>query len=269
FYAVRRGHEPGVYNDWPSAQKQIAGFQKARHKSFQTRYEAEEFVRALSPDVTAGEPAAKKRKGSENATLIELPAGLGPLPPDAEDGFDHTITLDPQTGLPRKKTDAELRSLRAVSREGPASSKVLQIWTDGACRANGTANARAGVGVFFGPNDNRNLAEKLPGERQTNQRAELTAIKRALDICPMNQSCFIWSDSKYAIQCVTVWFQAWERNNWKSSKGKAVDNKDIIEEILSRIRDREKCKAKTQFEWVKGHGGSEENERADKLAVKG
>jgi ribonuclease HI len=52
----------------------------------------------------------------------------------------------------------------------------LSIWTDGACRANGTRRAKAGYGVYFGPKDPRNLSEKLDGPVQTNNRAELTVL---------------------------------------------------------------------------------------------
>lgn len=58
---------------------------------------------------------------------------------------------------------------------------VLWIWTDGACKSNGRgADARAGIGVFFGDGDTRNVARRLQGLPQTNQRAELQAIHEAL-----------------------------------------------------------------------------------------
>src|ERR1700743_1928667 len=58
FYAVRRGHTPGIYTDWPSAQKQIIGFQKPKFKSFTTRAEADSFFRATTPPASeSSEPA--------------------------------------------------------------------------------------------------------------------------------------------------------------------------------------------------------------------
>jgi ribonuclease HI len=257
----------GVYTDWPTAQEQITGWHKPEFKGFSTRHEAEEFVRGPTLD-SNNEPLQKKSKiFDEN---YELPAGYGPLPPGAEDGFDHTLTLDSITGEVRKKTAAELGATKAVPRAGPASTgEYIKIWTDGACRGNGKKGAMAGVGVWFGPNDDRNVSERLIGDRQTNQRAELVAIKRALDMCPLNRNAHIVSDSNYAIKCVTEWFISWEANSWKSSTGKAVENRDIVEEIILRIREREMCKAKTKFEWVKGHSDNFGNNAADGLAVKG
>ena len=66
----------------------------------------------------------------------------------------------------------------------PNSEKNLEpihVYTDGACSNNGKPDAKAGFGVYFGENDNRNLSETFTGP-QTNNRAELLAIIRALTI---------------------------------------------------------------------------------------
>ncbi|KFG63024.1 ribonuclease HI protein [Toxoplasma gondii RUB] len=60
-------------------------------------------------------------------------------------------------------------------------ARILYIYTDGACRSNGRGKeAKAGVGVFFGDGDPRNVSRRLTGQPQTNQRAELQAILDAL-----------------------------------------------------------------------------------------
>jgi len=113
------------------------------------------------------------------------------------------------------------------------------------------------------------VSEPLPGPRQTNQRAELTALKRALDVAPLHRSVRIFSDSAYAIKCVTEWFVAWRRSDWKTSSKKPVENRDIIEEVLARIEERDAVGSRTVFEWLKGHSGEYGNEEADRLAVEG
>jgi ribonuclease HI len=77
------------------------------------------------------------------------------------------------------------------------------------------------------------------------------------------------TDSQYAINCVTVWFQKWRRNNWRTADKKPVENKDLVESILSKIEERNELKVKTLFEWVKGHNSDPGNEAADRLAVNG
>lgn len=102
---------------------------------------------------------------------------------------------------------------------------------------------------------------------QTNQRAELAAILRCLQVVPKDKPVEILSDSRYAIQCVTVWPVGWEENNWKND---TVKNRDLIEKILALITEREGINEdSTQFTWIKGHNGHQGNEAADGLAVRG
>jgi ribonuclease HI len=90
-----------------------------------------------------------------------------------------------------------------------------------------------------------------------------------MDITPIDRDVKIMTDSFYSIQCLTVWCKNWKTNGWKNSAGKPVENKDIIEPILARIRERDLCKAKTNFQWVKGHGTDVGNIGADHLATTG
>jgi ribonuclease HI len=87
----------------------------------------------------------------------------------------------------------------------------------------------------------------------------------------MSSNVLIYSDSNYAIKCVTEWFRNWEARGWVTAGGgkKPVENKDLVEDTLKLIREREQMGGKTRFEWVKGHAGDIGNEGADRLAVKG
>jgi len=114
----------------------------------------------------------------------------------------------------------------------------------------------------------RNISERLRGEPQTNQRAELMAILRTLQVLGDAQSAEIRSDSKYSIQCVTEWYVKWEQNGWRTAKGDVM-NLDIIKPIRERLEAREKRGTKTQFIWVKGHANDPGNIAADILAQSG
>ena len=64
----------------------------------------------------------------------------------------------------------------------PKSTKPpLNIYTDGACSNNGKKNAKAGIGIYFGENDDRNISERISG-KQTNNCAELRAILEVFTI---------------------------------------------------------------------------------------
>lgn len=115
---------------------------------------------------------------------------------------------------------------------------------------------------------NRNISERLAGDVQTNQRAELTAILRALQIVSPTESVLIWSDSQYAINCVKEWYKKWEANGWRTHKGE-VQNKDLVQAVLAEKRKRDAMGAQTMIEWVKGHSTNEGNIGADQLAVRG
>ncbi|KAI9703914.1 MAG: hypothetical protein M1820_005696 [Bogoriella megaspora] len=292
FYAVQNGRVPGVYTDWPSAQQQIIGWTRPKHKAFTTRAEAEAFINdapnagnAVSNVVVPSDsaPPAKKTKkngapkdnggfkavnGAGEDGLVEFEAGTAPLPADAEDGFDSNVILDPASGKVKYKTEEQTNATKWQA-TGPSKGSMLRIYTDGSSLGNGQNGSIAGVGVFFGPDDPRNLSEPLPGPRQTNQRAELTALLRALDLTPRHLDATILSDSSYGINCVTVWHKSWEQKNWQTSAKKPVENRDIIEKVLEKIRLRDEYGSKTVFEWVKGHAKDPGNLAADGLAVLG
>ncbi|KAF2156205.1 ribonuclease H-like protein [Myriangium duriaei CBS 260.36] len=328
FYGVRSGKVPGVYATWEEASAQINGWTKPRYKSFPTKAEAEAFVKGSDSPTANGETGTpdkdadkgtskKKKKVRESAVTSQdenggYAPGEGPLPAGAEDGFDPSIALNPLTGKVEHKNDAQLQATLPQARDG-VDDGMIRIWTDGSSRGNGTKGAVAGVGVYFGPGDKRyvgtnytdqpavltnqsNLAEALAGPRQTNQRAELTAILRALELSPRDRPVTILSDSSYAINCVTTWYQRWRANGWVNSQKKPVENKDLIEKILSYIEERErisniystspvddndetkdnakmrsfkKGRARVHFVWVKGHADEPGNVAADALAVAG
>ena len=54
-----------------------------------------------------------------------------------------------------------------------------------------------------------------------------------------------------------------------TSERKPVENKDLIQSILSKMEERESLNVKTLFEWVRGHNKNPGNEAADRLAVQG
>jgi ribonuclease HI len=103
---------------------------------------------------------------------------------------------------------------------------------------------------------------------QTNQRAELTAILRALQVVPLETPVRIFSDSKYAINCVTDWAINWRQNGWRTADG-PVKNRDIVQAVLERVDERTAKGGVTQYTWVKGHASDVGNVAADALAVRG
>lgn len=117
------------------------------------------------------------------------------------------------------------------------SGKVLYIYTDGACVNNGKKNAKAGIGVYS--ENIFNISERVVGH-QTNQRAELYAILKALQLTDINEydSIHLYTDSMYSINCLTKWIYKWINNSWLDFKKKPVKNKDIILQIYNILYNR-------------------------------
>ncbi|KAF8067091.1 ribonuclease H-like domain-containing protein [Lyophyllum atratum] len=124
---------------------------------------------------------------------------------------------------------------------------------------NGEEGACAGVGVFCETTHPLNSCTKVPVElAQSNQTAELFALKVAVEDTPTEMELCIELDSMYTINQVT---QNLRKNEDCGYIG--VANADLIKTTVARLRKRE---AATKLKWVKGHAGHIRNEGADLLA---
>jgi hypothetical protein len=122
FYGVAVGRKPGVYMDWSQAQEAIVGWKGPKFKKFDTRAEAEAFVRsygALSKGTNSTVPEA----GSED-----------------------------QAGAAEKRPAKKAKTTPKVP---TARNGVVVVYTDGSSLGNGRNGATAGVGVYFGESDPR------------------------------------------------------------------------------------------------------------------
>lgn len=139
------------------------------------------------------------------------------------------------------------------------------IFCDGACSGNQYNNNIGGWGAILKYKDN--VKHVYGGERNTsNQRMELTACIKAVEsIKVSNINIDVYSDSAYLVNCMNEkWYEKWEKNNWRNSKKKPVENQDLWAKLLSLVR-----KYNVSFHKVNGHTGVELNELADRLARKG
>jgi len=143
--------------------------------------------------------------------------------------------------------------------------EYITVFTDGASSSNGRAEAKAGIGVYWGPGNLLNTSMRLPG-RQTNNRAEIFAAVHALRQAKQLgiKNIRLYTDSKFVINGITSWIKNWKENGWNSSNGKAVINKEDF------IALDDACQG-LNIDWcyVKGHANNPGNVEADKLAVAG
>jgi len=151
-------------------------------------------------------------------------------------------------------------------------NKPICIYTDGACSNNGKADARAGFGIWFGKDDERNVSQSFTGT-QTNNVAELLAIIKALTIMKheieKGQKVIIYSDSDYSIRCCTSYGEKCEKKGWKNpnNKTKPIPNLKIVQTAYGFCKKYRNI----SFVHVKAHTGLEDehsigNDNADRLA---
>jgi ribonuclease HI len=173
---------PGLHgNHRPDCQKQIDGFVGAKYKKFDNQKEAEEFVR-FGPK-TSTKPAVRGGTVGVGASFSHSrPSPYAQTTIPARSVLNATITTRAEpafksTSATKSNTADKDHSVNPNGADMPVSD-ALVIYTDGSSLSNGKVGSQAGVGVFFGVDDPRNVSERLNSEPQTNQRAELMVGSR-------------------------------------------------------------------------------------------
>jgi len=150
--------------------------------------------------------------------------------------------------------------------EQPNIEYDYYVYTDGACSNNGKADALAGIGIFFGIGDSRNLSKKIKG-KQTNNAAELTAIIETYNIIENDiisgKNIAIVSDSEYAIKCISSYGEKCSKKDWNVD----IPNKELVKTAYDLYKD----KKNVRFIHIKAHTNNTDvhsigNDNADKLA---
>mgnify|MGYP001195193291 CR=1 FL=1 len=236
-YVVKNGRKKGIFYSWSECQSQVSGFKGAVFKKVENQKQADDFL-------------GTTRKITDFFTLED--------PSKEVTGHKNTIQSS--------------SSSKMVEESVIDNTNMIEVYTDGSCLGNGRKGARAGIGIYFGDDDSRNVSEPFLN-KPTNQRAELNALLRAIqiieaDINNSNRSVIIYTDSKYSIDCIYRYSKGWIRNGWKTANGNPVKNQDLLRPLLGLMRPG------IQLIHVKAHTGRQDrhskgNEMADRFAVQG
>lgn len=139
-------------------------------------------------------------------------------------------------------------------------SGLVTLFSDGACRGN-PGPGGWGTLLRYGAVE-KNLFGGEPDT--TNNRMELTAVIRGLQSLKRSSRVKVVTDSRYVMQGVTEWMPRWKKSFWRTAAKKPVKNRDLWEQLDNLVANH-----RVEWEWVRGHAGHPENERADELANQG
>lgn len=138
--------------------------------------------------------------------------------------------------------------------------KQVIIFTDGACRGN-PGPGGWGALLRYGATE-KTLFGGEPDT--TNNRMELMAAIMALEALTAPCQVVLTTDSRYVMDGITKWVVNWKKRGWKTASKQPVKNAD-----LWRRLDAAREKHTIEWQWVKGHSGHPENDKADALANRG
>jgi ribonuclease HI len=134
----------------------------------------------------------------------------------------------------------------------------IEIFTDGACSGNPGPGGWGAILRFGAQEKELSGGEVLT----TNNRMELMAVIQALKAIAKPVPILIHTDSRYVMDGASSWIVGWKKRGWKTASKEPVKNEDLwrsLDEELARFPVK-------RWEWVRGHSGHPENERADQLA---
>lgn len=279
-YAVQVGRQPGLYPDWPSAQAMVLNYPGAKFRKFapgqkaeatawvnqapahgstcqvhQSSVPKEKTSIATAKTVILHDNETPAMHGNPNPSMYAKAEGKGA---SAWASIAHRFPPDIQGELSRV----------VLSEPEAVSGGKVNVWCDGSSLSNGQKEAQAGWGVYFPSASAYSMqseARRLD-EAQTNNRGELMAIKRVCEIVPPDVPVRIHTDSQYSIKCLTVWSSNWAKNNWTRAGNQEIQNKMLIQDILSLFEQRS---TPPELVYVKGHSQDVGNSAADLLARHG
>ncbi|XP_028252351.1 ribonuclease H1 [Parambassis ranga] len=262
FYAVRKGFKPGVYKSWDECKSQVDKYPAAAFKKFASERDAWAFVRGVELSAPPEEMQVRQSIESDVTLLPKRgPEALEYIPLGRKRCCSDEEAVDHQTKRVKQSESSSSESTDGFTYMGDA----VVVYTDGCCSANGQKGARAGIGVYWGHNHPLNVAERLEG-RQTNQRAEIQAACRALELAKERdiKKLVLYTDSKFTINGVTSWVKNWKLNGWRLKSGGQITNKEDFVKL-----DRLNAQLEVVWMHIPGHAGYRGNEEADRLSREG
>lgn len=227
FYAVAKGRAPGVYTKWPEAKAQVDGFKFPKYRKFESRADAEAFVK---------EHAAPKQTTLDSH--IEVKVEKTSKRDAKEEVRDGLVVFTDGSAIGNGRKDAK--------------AGYAVVWPNHTHLTRGYE-----LTAVEGPKTN-NRAEFL---------AAIRAIELADTVDPdRHETLHIYSDSMLLINTATKWRGAWKRNGWRKADGKEIMNRDLVERLDALLSKRKVAWNHVEAHTGKDDWKSVWNAKVDELA---
>lgn len=241
YYVVKKGHKTGIFKTWDECKAATSGYSNPIFRKFNSFNEAQEFFKTNY---------SKTINSSNNKKSNNKPSTSQP---------SNNINLEKINNMVKAiKHSPYSENLNYNVEAWNSINNEIYIFTDGSSRKT-NIQPNSGTGVYLG-HQCINIKEQY--NDRTNNMCELQGldyafkliVKYAYELSKMKKIIKIVSDSEYCIKACSIWLPNWKKNNWKTSTGEDVKNRDLIESIdsyMSRIKllnsklpDEEKIKIK-------------------------
>jgi len=226
YYVVKRGFKKGIFKTWGECFNQINKYKFPIYKKFDNLKDAEEF---LNND-------KKDNKKDDNSNELD------------------SNKLD-NNKLDSNKLDSNIENTEEKEEKEYYNFDCNYIFCDGSAVSSSYKVVKSGFGVYIVKSNGETIEyNQNIGIEGTNNIAELSAILYALEFIEksVNGLYCIISDSKYAINCITVWSKKWKLNDWKSGN-KTIENVELIRDIVYKYDTLLKKKYIIEFKHVNSH----------------
>lgn len=230
FYAVRVGHQKGIFKTWSEVEKHVKGCKGAIYKKFTNLEDAQTFMGTRI--------GASKVKSQHISTVTKTHNEI------VKNKIAAMNIIDKQA------LDTNIDISLAHPDNWTYHQGSYYIFTDGSFK---TDTRKSGWSVYFG-DKSVNISQPMPDET-TNNKCELLAILTALNQInkykyAIKHNVTLVTDSEYSLKSITEWMQGWKARGWVTSGGDTVKNLaefQEIDQIIIKLSDEFNIEKKKQI----------------------
>lgn len=148
----------------------------------------------------------------------------------------------------------------------PVSQTRVEVYSDGSCIGNPGGPGGWAAVIIRNDASGKMIKKTETSGREastTNIRMEMMAVIGALGFLGKvtDEPILFFCDANLIPNAMNGWLANWKAKGWKKAGGGEVLNRDL----WLRLEDAAEGRNVT-WAWVRGHNGTEHNERADRLA---